>query len=353
MKKFLTMLLALTLFASLLAGCSVGAPAGEASSAEETAASAEETATSETASTVTANADGLYDLSYVGIVFPNLSSDFMVAVSNEIIETLEAKGIRAEVVSSDNDQATQLERVENFAEKGIDGLILFPNGASDIGTTLERLQAEGIRVMVFANRVDKGYDVISLVDYTEQGTISAQMAADWIDETFPDAEPGSIEVGLLTVKMSPESAAVSEAMRKVEEFTDKAKIVDDMEMSFNDMDDVAQNNTEMMLGNHPDIKCIITYHMGQGLAADEVAMRTPSINKQEFAVFANSYDPAGGARLQQTPEGGSVIRGITRIGSGSFAYAADLMTGELPVGADKTYYDPITVVTPENVQDIL
>ena len=298
-------------------------------------------------------ADTATEIHYVGICFPQLENPWFVDVKDQIVSALEAEGCKVEVASADNNQARQIEIVENFGTKGVDGLILFPIGASEIGGTLEKLQSQGVRVVTFVNKVDKGNDVMLLTNNMDMGTMTAKAAAEWIDKTFPDAEPGSIEVGMLSVRTSPESNDVCDGMAKITEFTDKAVIVAEYEASFDNAQVKAQENTEIMFVDHPGVKVILTYN--NPLVVDEVVMRTPGLDYAEFAIFSNTYDvPVVERMATMTPENQSVIRGISGAGYlGSWSHVADAMMGRLDVDEQGISWDPLFLVTPENAKEFL
>lgn len=344
MKKTLAFSLVMCLMVFLIAGCSNTASVGSDSPAPTPNAS-----TAQDALDQLKDDDGEFNVSYVGICFPQLNEPWFVGVQEDIVSTLEAAGVKVESASCDNDHARQLEIVENFGEKGVDGLILFPIGASEIGSTLEELQAKGVRVIVFVNSVDKGYDGMLVTNYAEQGAACAKMAAEWIDKTFPDAAPGSIEVGILSVRTSPESDAVSTGMNTITEYTDKAKVVVEYEATFSDAQTKSQENTELMLTSYPDIKCILSYN--HPLSVDEVIMRTPGIDLNTFAIFSNTFDPAVNERIAMSRTNESVIRGCTAAGTGSYEYVAEAMLGKVEFDENNIFYDPISTITADNVDD--
>ncbi len=109
--------------------------------------------------------DGEIDLHYVGMCFPQFGDPWYVTMSDQITSVLEARGIKVETAACDNNHARQLEIIENYGQKGVDGIILFPIGSSEIGGTLERLQSEGVRIVAMLNKVDRGYDALLLTDY--------------------------------------------------------------------------------------------------------------------------------------------------------------------------------------------
>ena len=295
--------------------------------------------------------NGEIQLKYVGMCFPQFGAPWYVMMSDQITSVLEAKGIKVETAACDNNHARQLEIIENYGQKGVDGIILFPIGSSEIGSTLERLQGEGVRVIVMLNKVDRGYDALLLTNYAEQGVMCAKMAAEWIDKTFPDAEPGSIEVGMMVVRMSEDSKAVCDGMYRVTEFTDKVKIVGEYEGAFSDPEIKAREGAENLLNSHPNIKCILCYN--SSVPADEAVMNMPGIDVEHFGIFTNTMIDVILQRISASRTNESVVRGVIASGDGSFYYVGEAMLGNVEVNEDKIAYDKLTPITAENIDEYL
>lgn len=295
--------------------------------------------------------NGETDLKYVGMCFPQFNAPWYVQISDEITSVLEEQGIQVETASCDNNFARQLEIIENYSQKGVDGLVLFPVGASEIGSTLEAMQEQGVRVVVIMNKVDKGYDALLLTDYAEQGRMCAQMAAKWIDETFPDAEPGSIEVGALTVRMSEEADAMSSGMLSIAEYTDKAKVVTEYETAFSDPEIKSRESIENMLLSHPNIKCLLTY--APSTAVDETIMNNPAIDPATFGIFTNTKVDVILERIAASRNNESVLRGLIASGDGHYYHVGRAMLGEVELNEENIAYDELITITAENVDQFL
>lgn len=345
MKKVYALVLAVGLVFVLLAGCGTAASSSAAEGTAPEASSVAESVVSELTD------GGSADIEYVGMIFPQINHQWFITVSDEITAVLEDAGVRVELESSENDQARQLQLVENFAEKGVDGLILFPAGYSEIGGTLEKMQADGVRIVTFINAVDKGYDAMILENPAESGAECARIAAEWIDATFPDAEPGSIEVGVLSIRENPVSEGLSDGMLSIEQLTDKAKVVVEYTATFGDADTKSQANTELMLVEYPDVKVILSYN--HPLSVDEVVMRTPGVDFAEFGLFSNTFDDAVIERIGASRNDESVIRGLAISGDGTYGHVAKAMLGQLELNEDNIYYEPVGRITPENVDNYL
>ena len=247
----------------------------------------------------------------VGLIMPTLSNEFLAATADNIKAGLEEQGLSVDVASSDDDPAKQLQLLENFANMGTNIIVIMPMGSSaaEIGSTLQSLSDRGIRIVSFGNKVDIGCcEAQILADFENLGCETAMAAAEWIDKTFPDAEDGSIEVALVTTTTSVESKTQSDALRKVEEYCSKAKIVESYEKAFTDPITKVQEHMDMMLATHPEVKAVLTYDSQEALAVDEVIMRSNQIDKANFGVFASGLEQEIGNRIAASEQNESVFR---------------------------------------------
>ena len=295
-----------------------------------------------------------------GIIMPNLSNELLANTADNIKSALEEKGMEVEVVASDNDSAKELQELENYASMGMDDILIMPIGASaaEVGSTLKRLSEQGTRIISFGNKVEEGscYAQI-LTNFEEFGEDTAQSAAKWIDATFPDAEDGSIEVALVTTTSSQESKSQSEALRKVEEYTSKAKIVETYERGFTDPITKVQEYMDMMVTTHPDVKAVLTYSDDQAQAVNEVIMRTQSIDKEKFGVFCSGWTEDLGNKIKASVSNDSVIRAtnnyVNEEGGEAYLDIVSAVEGSLPLDENGMYYYTTATINTDNVDEFL
>ena len=340
LKKALSVGLTVALMGGMLAGCSL-----------ESKSSAQEENT----------AEEKFDLEgkKAGVILPSFTGEFLTLVGSQIKTGLEDLGMEVELVSSDNDSAKELLLLENYAGMQMDVIAIMPQGATagEIGNTYKRLSANGgPRIISFGSKVeDESCYAQILLDNTSVGETTAQTAAEWIDETFPDAAPGSVEVALLTTESSVESKAHSEGMRKIEEYTDKAKIVEVYEMGFSDQLSKAQEYADMMISTHPDVKVVLTYSAVQALAVNEVVMRSPSIDVETFGIFGSDWSEEIADQIVLSENNESAVRATNVYGGEDGSTATPIIQaakGELPLDENGIYYYENISVTPENVDEI-
>ena len=109
----------------------------------------------------------------------------------------------------------------------------------------------------------------------------------------------------------------------------------------------------MMLVSHPDVKCILAYSDFMGLPADEVVMRTPSIEKSEFGIFGCDYSSTGCEAIKKSVTNESTYRGSGAFGVTFGKVMLDTVTGAVDVDDLGVYYEPTFEINGENVDSYL
>lgn len=370
MKKAVAILLSLTLAFSLF-GCGNSSGSAEPASTEsasepeaeavpeaeeaEAAAEPEEAADTaeEAAEAVESSAEGT-DLAgkKVGFSALMMSTEFFTDMSNQMEAYFTERGMEYNVADANGNAQTQIQTVENFVSMGMDYIICFVVDASSISDSLIKARENGAFVIVIGTILDNkdAYDVCISISQHESGQVEAQIAADWIDANFPDAEDGSIEVGLLTNSENEDAVSRCDGLREIEQYTSKAVIVEEHETTQTEGAAAGQSYTEMMLMNHPDMKVILTYGTDQGQGANEAVMKDSSVNQDEFAVFTIDTAEFIRNKVVESTSGDSVIRGTVMLGEGTPMTCYNLMDGSwMDRVEDKVYSERCIKITPDTI----
>ena len=161
MKKLVSVMAAVAMTATMMAGCSSSQPAETTAAATEAATEAaaeekaEETeAAEETAEAAAEAASGDLADKKVGVCIYQFSDNFMTLFRNELQSYLEAQGFKAEnitIVDGANDQATQTNQIQNFITQGVDVLIINPVNSSSAATITDMVADANIP-LVYINR---------------------------------------------------------------------------------------------------------------------------------------------------------------------------------------------------------
>lgn len=363
-KRMLAIALSMSMACALLIGCGSGnenAGSGESETVSEVNANAEEGSLS-TESNASSGETGIVTLTNgktltkVGFSAPAMDNEFQTNLSSSLKAACDANGIEYMVSEAQQSAATQTQQIENMVTSGCEAIVVSPVDPDGIKDALKNAKDNGVFVAMVGVIMESKdyYDVVANVDQTDLGSSTAKAAASWIDETFPDAADGSIEVALLTLDNSEEAIKRGEALRNVEKYTSKAKVVAAYDSTgANSIPTKAQEYTEMMLVEHPDVKCILCYSDFMGIPADEVVMRTAGIDPATFGIFGCDYSSAGVAAIAKSADNKSTYRASGAFGVTFGQTIYDMIVGNLEVDDLGVYYEPAFELTVDNVDQYL
>lgn len=344
MKKILAMLLCAVLTVGVLTGCSGSRTADTAA----TDMPAGEVESDQAVEDRTGEIKGMT----VGYCMPDTSESFLAGLSNGVKELFEADGVKVDIADAAGNSTTQISQIENFAASGTDLIIIMAVDPTGVTDAIKRAQESGSMVMV-AGSNPGAYDAIMYTDQFEDGCLIAEMGADWIEKTFPDAEPGSIEIALFEDRSTPEATQRCEGMNTITELTDKVKVAQVVGSIKNN--DPAQAAMENVMQTNPDIRMVLCYNSSGAMGVNEYAMRAGSGVKDtsQFAVFCSDLDPAALSQIADSAQDKAVLRGLIKFGSNdltgdTYRLAKKMLSGE---DFDVENPDPLTKITPENVAD--
>lgn len=290
----------------------------------------------------------------VGFSALMMSSEFFTDMSNQMEDYFTTRGMEYSVADANGNAQTQIQTVENFVSMGMDYIICFVVDASSISDSLIKARENGAFVIVIGTVLDNkdAYDVCISISQNESGLTEAQMAAEWIEANFPDAEDGSVKVGLLTNSENEDAVARCDGLREIENYTSKAVIVEEHETTQAEGAAAGQSYTEMMLMNHPDMKVILTYGTDQGQGANEAVMKDSSVNQEEFAVFTVDTAEFIRNKVVESASGSSVLRGTVMLGEGTPMTCYNLMDGSWSDRVeDQVYGERCIMITPDTIGD--
>jgi len=288
----------------------------------------------------------------VGFSALMMSSEFFTDMSNQMEAYFTERGMEYSVADAAGNAQTQIQTVENFVSMGMDYIICFVVDASSITDTLIKARESGAFIIVIGTVLDNkdAADVCISISQYESGAVEAELASEWIDATFPDAEDGSIEVALLTNSENEDAVARCDGLRTIADINKKVTIVEEHETTQADGSVAGQNYAEMELMNHPNLKAILTYGTDQGAGANEAAMINGTINKDEFAVFTIDTAEFIRNKVIESASGESVLRGTVMLGEGTPMTCYNLMDGSwMDRVVDSVYSEECIKITPETI----
>ncbi len=286
-KKVVSIVLAATLGATLLAGCSgSAAPAAEAPAAEAPAQEEVKEEAAEVAEEASEAVEASGDLAgkKVGVCIYQFNDNFMTLFRTELESYLKELGFTdITIVDGANDQATQSGQIDNFIADGVDVLIINPVNSSSAATITDKVVGAGIP-LVYINRepdeaeeqrwADNNWDVTYVgCDARQSGTMQGEIIADLGLDAIDFNKNGKIDY--IMIEGDPENIdaqyrtefsvkALTDAGLEVNELDDQVGMWDttkgqelvanSLAQNGNDIEVVFCNNDAMALGALESIK---------------------------------------------------------------------------------------------------
>jgi ABC-type sugar transport system substrate-binding protein len=223
------------------------------------------------------------------------------------------------------------------------------------------------------------YTVVMHMNQFLSGHYAAYMAKMWVDETYPDAAPGSIETVIFESTLNPEAVDRSIGLKMISEpylknaageyidaegnVVDEAGRIDNPAYSpavnvvqvveaemFMDGQTAMQN----VLTTNPDVKLVIAYAGDGGMGASQAIMDEFAKGEgvsviedlSKVAVFGVGLIGAEGPAVADSSTGNGVFRGTIRFGGDligrTMEVAAQMLAGE-DIGPD--VWDDLELIT--------
>lgn len=162
-----------------------------------------------------------------------------------------------------------------------------------------------------------------------------------------------MEVAVLACLDGQENIDRNEGIRKVEEFTTKAKIVEQYQLAMDAPPTKAQEYMDIMAVEHPDVKVLLCHFQTYGLYADENLLLNPNLDKEHTGIFTCDWNNELGRRLKLSMENESLIRASSCYGSDLSSVVVDALMGKFELNEKKQHFDPVYTVTPDNADSYI
>ena len=288
------------------------------------------------------------DGSLVGFCALDTGNAFVAGLAEDTKSLLEADGAEVQIADASLDSSKQISQIENFAVMGADAIIVIPVDPDSLTDSIKYAQEQGAKVLVM-NGDTKAYDCFMTSDRYEIGKAAAQLAANWIDETFPDAEDGSVEVAIFESRTNPEEANNSDGMHEITNLCPKANIVKVVDGIATNQ--AAQEASSTLFQTNPDVKVVLCFN-GEGcLGVNEYAMSSGNVEKSEFATFGADWSDQIAEEIHKSLTDESLYRGSVKFGSDNIPQNAYEIVTKMLTGQpyEKVQLDPIVTVDKTNI----
>jgi ABC-type sugar transport system substrate-binding protein len=302
-----------------------------------------------------------------------------------------------QVSSADGNANTQATQIENYTSMKPAFLFVMAVEPTNLVPKLAAARQQGVKVLFAGGDPgdENAYDAVMKMNQFLSGAYAALMAKQWVDKTYPDAAPGTIETAIFESTLNPEAVARSKGLKMITEpylkdesgayidatgapisdvdgnylsgkseadrvdnpaYSPAVKVVQTVQA---EMFQAGQTAMQNVLTTNPNVKLVIAYAGDGGMGAsqaimDEYAKGTgvsviEDLNK--VGVFSVGMIGAEGPAVLDSSIGKSVFRGTVRFGGDligrTMEYAGKMLRGE---EFPKIIWDALDLVTAEDGQ---
>lgn len=288
----------------------------------------------------------------IGFSTIDLGSEYFSNMDNLVHQRFENEGYTVETISCEANAAKQVADMENLIAMNPEAIFFYAADAEALMDVCKKGHDQGIKMygIGFTGTNPDAYDAILNVNQKQSGLDCAEMMAEWVEKTFPDAEEGSVEVAVLGQTQSSDMTARTEGLQSIEELCPKVKIVEIYDMSGATNATIkAQEYAEMALGKYPELKGFLSFCPEGSMGANEVYMRDANNDAEHFGVFGVDVSSEIYDLIRESKTNESVVRGHISFGEDFSLNMWQCFTGELEADADKNIFVPFEHLTPDEM----
>lgn len=361
MKKRMMRLVSAIITAGMLLGltaCSGGTSAAQGEAQPEAQAQTSDSEAEQEAAQSEDTASG--EKYRIGLSMGSMQTDFTVKLAAEVQEAVDAdENVELTTISADNDPNMQATNIDNFVTMGVDAILIYPVEPEVCADAMKRARDADIYVVIIDQIPEDtdSFDVGISVSMHDLGVGVCEMASKWIDETFPDAEAGTVKAASVGLWATEQFAERCEVFNDIASFNDKAVLVESYDVgTSNFMTETAQD-VEILLQKHPDINVIMCFTDAQAIIAEEAIEKNKEayqLDTSKIGIFTVDHSETSFDLLGKSATGESCLLGIatTNLGAGKLMYdcaVKNFDTNDLVDG--KILYQEVSQITAENMED--
>ncbi len=327
----------------------------------------------------------------IAVVLPALDNPLMLEFQRAFTETFGAE-YDVQVASAEGNAITQATQVENYAAMGAEFMFVMAVEASSLVPSMVAARETGVTILTAGG--DPGdpeaYDAVMMMNQFFSGAYAALMARQWVDATYPDAAPGSIETVIFESTLNPPAVERTAGLHMISEpylkdasgayvnasgtpisdaqgnyltgFSEADRVenpaycpaVNVVQTVQAEMFQAGQTAMQNVLTTNPDVRLVLAYAGDGGMGASQAIMdefaKGPGLSVIEdlsqVAVFGVGMLGAEGPAVADSSLGNGVFRGTVRFGGDligrTMQYATIMIEGgEYP----KIIWDALDLVT--------
>jgi ABC-type sugar transport system substrate-binding protein len=246
-------------------------------------------------------------MSYVAL---GTGTDFLRSLAEAIVKPFKDGGWDVEYLSPDFNPTKQLEIFENCVAQGKDLIVLFPINAEGMNSAVKKAQEQGVKVIVMVNPTET-YDALMLSDGAEIAKGVCEIAAEWVEKTFPAAKDRSVPTAFISYYNDANTIAYSNGLKKIEDYSKKIKLVTEIEQP-DELLTTGQNIAENLYISHPQVNLVICTagNVAMGFNAYYTSINSPVKDLTKTGIFSINGNQQTYQAIRDSAANRSVYRGI-------------------------------------------
>jgi ribose transport system substrate-binding protein len=291
-----------------------------------------------------------------------------------------------QVSSADGNANTQATQIENYTAMKPAFMFVMAVEPTSLVPKLIAARDAGAKVLFAGGDPgdENAYDSVMKMNQFLGGEYAALMAKEWVDKTYPDAAPGSIETAIFESTLNPEAVARSQGLKMISEpylkneqgeyidatgavvaeadrienpaYSPAVKVVQTVQA---EMFQAGQTAMQNVLTTNPNVKLVLAYAGDGGMGASQAIMDEYAKGSgvsviddlSKVGVFGVGMIGAEGQAVADASAGKGVYRGTVRFGGDLIGRTMDY-AGKILSGAEypKIIWDALDMVTGDNGQ---
>jgi ABC-type sugar transport system substrate-binding protein len=194
--------------------------------------------------------------------------------------------------------------------QGRDLIVLFPVNAEGMNSAVKRAQEQGVKVIVMVNPTET-YDALMLSDGAKIAKGVCEIAAEWVEKTFPAASDRSVPTAFISYYNDANTIAYSTGLKKIEDYSKKIKLVTEIEQP-DELLTTGQNIAENLYISHPQVRLIICTagNIAMGFNAYYTSIDSPVKDLSEIGIFSINGNQQTYQGIKDSAANRSAYRGI-------------------------------------------
>lgn len=290
-KKFLGVVLSVAMVATLLAGCGDKKADDTADDAAKEATEAPADDAADDTADDAADSEGSGELIKVGFAQVGHESDWRTASTASAQEVFsEDNGYELSFVDADNDEAAQIEAVNNFIQQEVDYIIIDPIVTTGWDTVLNSAKEAGIPVFVIDRTIDADeslYEAWYGSNFEDEG----KKAGAWLQAYLEAKGRADEEINIVTIAGSTGSSAQigrSDGFNSYVDANDKWKLLAEQDGEFTQAG--GQEVMESFLKSYDDIDVVVCHNDNEAWGARDALKAAGKTFGKDGDVIIISFD---------------------------------------------------------------